>query len=274
MEKLSTITSMIDTLREKADSIIHYAMFFGILVVAFLLVSSMFRFLFGKKAQIGKAITSAMEILCLYMICIVIYSFGLHWDLFVNPLPFMSLQGDTLLLFPILTASFSEICTQVLELLILAFLVNLMNSIIPEGKKLLVWLALRVVTVVLAVIVNGISDVLLNQWMPDGLSAIAPIALIAVLVVLILLGSLKILVGAAMTIANPVIGVLYTFFFSNFIGRALARSILSTALVTGLVVLLNAMNLAAIPIAAAGLIAFIPFLLLLILLWYVVDRIV
>ena len=64
------------------------------------------------------------------------------------------------------------------------------------------------------------------------------------------------------------------FFFSNFIGRALARSILSTALITGLVVLLNSMNLVAISITTASLIASIPFLLLLVLLWYVVDRIV
>lgn len=271
---MDKINEMINAVQQKMDTIINYAIFFGILVVAFLLISSMFRFLFGKKAQIGKAITSAMEILCLYMICIVIYSFGLRWNWFVNPLPFMSLQEESLVLFPILSAGFSEICTQVLELLILAFLVNLMNSIIPEGKKLLVWLAWRILTVVLAVIVNGIADGLLNQWMPDGLSAIAPIALIAVLVVLVLLGSLKILVGAAMTIANPVIGVLYTFFFSNFIGRALARSILSTGLIVGLVVLLNSMNLMVITITTASLIAFIPFLLLLILLWYVVDRIV
>lgn len=271
---MGTITEMFNTLQQKVESIIDYAIFFGILVVAFLLLSSMFRFLFGKKAQIGKAITSAMEILCLYMICIVIYSFGLHWDLFINPLPFMTLEGETLHLFPILDASFSDLCTQVLQLLILAFLVNLMNSIIPEGKKLLPWLLLRVGTVVLALFVNYFTDGLLNQWLPQGLASIAPIVLIAVLLVLILLGSMKILVGAALTIANPVIGVLYTFFFSNFIGRALARSVLSTAFIAGLVVLLNSMNLVAISIKTASLLAFLPFLLLLILLWYVVDRIV
>ena len=271
MEKINELFA---ALQDKVSTIIDYAIVFGILVVAFLLLGSMFRFLFGKMAQIGKAITSAMEILCLYMVCIVIYSFGLHWELFVNPLPFMTLDGDVLRLFPILDASFSQICTQVLQLLILAFLVNLMNSIIPEGKKLLPWLLWRIVTVALALGVNYATDGLLNQWLPEGLASIAPIVLIAVLVVLILLGSMKVLVGAALTIANPVIGVLYTFFFSNFIGRALARSILSTALITGLVVLLNSMNLVAISITTASLIASIPFLLLLVLLWYVVDRIV
>lgn len=271
---MDKINEMITTIQQKAETVVDYAIFFGILVVAFLLLSSIFRFLFGKKAQIGKAITSAMEILCLYVLCIVIYSFGLHWDFFVNPLPFMALQGEMLHIFPILDAGFASICTQVLQLLILAFLVNLMNSIIPEGKKFFIWLLLRIVTVVLAVAVNYFADGLLNQWLPEGLSAIAPIALIGVLVLLILLGSMKILVGAALTIANPVIGVLYTFFFSNFIGRALARAVLSTALITGLVVLLNSMELTVISIAAAGLIAFVPFLLILILLWYVVDRIV
>ena len=97
MEKINELFA---ALQDKVSTIIDYAIVFGILVVAFLLLGSMFRFLFGKKAQIGKAITSAMEILCLYMVCIVIYSFGLHWELFVNPLPFMTLDGDVLRLFP------------------------------------------------------------------------------------------------------------------------------------------------------------------------------
>ena len=271
---MDTIHDLISTIQQKVDSMIHYATTFGIILVAFLLLSSIVRFIFGKKNQIGKSITSAMEILCLYMVCIVIYTFGLRYEWFVNPLPFMTLSGETLHIFPILDMNFSDICTQVLQLLILAFLVNLMNSIIPEGKKLLVWLVLRIATVALAIAVNYFADGLLNQWLPQGLADIAPIVLIAILALLILLGSMKLLVGAALTIANPVIGVLYTFFFSNFVGRALARSIITTGLVAGLVVLLNKFGFVAISIGASSLIAFIPFLLALILLWYVIDRIV
>lgn len=271
---MNYLQSLFHSLQQKIDGYINYITMFGALVVIFLLVSSMFRFLFGKKAQIGISITSAMEVLCMYMVCIVINSFRLQWHWFINPLPFIALHGDQLLLFPILSAGFRQVCTQVLGLLIICFLVNLMNSVLPEGKKIFVWLAFRIIAVILAVLLNYYVDTLLNQYLSNGFEAIAPFVLVGVLVMLILLGSMKILVGAAITIANPVIGILYTFFFSNLIGRALARSILSTGLIVGLVVLLNIKNLVIITVTAANLIAFIPFLMLLVLLWYVVDRIV
>ena len=151
---MDTINQLFATLQQKVDTILDYVLFFVIAIVGFLLISSMFRFLLGKKAQIGKAITSAMEVLCLYVICIVVYSLGVHWDVFLNPLPFVSIENGYMHIFPIVGAGFTEICAQFTKLLLICFLVNLMNSIIPEGKKLWLWLLLRVVTVALVVFVN------------------------------------------------------------------------------------------------------------------------
>ncbi len=271
---MEIITDFLSTLQEKIDIIIDYACLLGILVVGFLFLSSMLRLLFGKKAQIGKAITSAMEILCLYIICIVIFTFELDVNLFKNPLPFISMEGTTLHIFPIFSADHLRICTQVLKLLMIAFLVNLMNSVIPEGKKLWFWLLMRVITVILALGANELLEMILAIWLPQGIAQYAPLALLAVLAVLILTGSLKLIAGVALGISNPIIGALYTFFFSNFIGRALARSILTTVLITALVVLMNDMELVSISIAVSSLIGLIPFLLVAILLWYIVDRIV
>ena len=114
----------------------------------------------------------------------------------------------------------------------------------------------------------------LNTWLPQGITEIAPLILLGVLVLLILLGSLKLIVGVTLFVANPVIGALYTFFFSNFIGRSLARSIISASLITALVYLLNTMQIITIVISASSLVLLIPALLIVILLWYIVDRIV
>lgn len=271
---MDAINQLFTTLQQKVDTILDYVLFFVIAIVGFLLISSMFRFLFGKKAQIGKAITSAMEVLCLYVICIVVYSFGVHWDVFLNPLPFVSIENGYMHIFPIIGAGFTEICAHFTKLLLICFLVNLMNSIIPEGKKLWLWLLLRVVTVVLVVFVNYGLDLALNTWLPQGITEIAPLILLGVLLLLILLGSLKLIVGATLFVANPVIGALYTFFFSNFIGRSLARSIISAGLITALVYLLNTMQIMTIVISASSLVLLIPALLIVVLLWYIVDRIV
>lgn len=268
------MSEFLSTLQQKTDTILDYVLFFLIAALGFLLISSLFRFLFGKKNQLGKAITSAMEVLCLYLLCIVIYSFGIHWDIFLNPLPFISMADGQMQIFPIIGAEFMDICAQFAKLLLVCFLVNLMNSIIPEGRKFWLWLILRVVTVVLVVFVNYGLDLALNAWLPDGIAQIAPLILIATLVLLILLGSLKLIVGIGLFVANPVIGALYTFFFSNFIGRSLARAILSAALITALVYLMNSLGILAMTITAASIVLLVPALFIVVLLWYIVDRIV
>lgn len=270
MEQLHLLFASV---QQKVSNIFRYIGFFGILVIGFLLISSMFRFLFGKRAQLGKAITSAIEILCLYLISIALFCFGLHGEFFISPLPFLSFEDGCLQISPIFQMPFPAICTQFLKLLMIAFLVNVMNSVIPEGKKPHIWLLLRASTVILAIGINYVLDLLLLSWLPNGFGNSAPLILIGVLFLLIALGSMKLVVGATLFVANPIIGALYTFFFSNFIGRALARSIISAGLVAGLVFLLNSLEIYTIAVSATALIALIPVYLLIVGLWYAIDRI-
>ncbi len=261
-------------IHQKATTFLEYACFLVVLIIGFLLISSMFRFLFGKRAQIGKSITSAMEILCLYVLWIAIFCLGLPWDLFVEPLPFLSIKNGYFQVFSIISSDFGNTCTQFLKLLMIAFLVNLMNSIIPEGKKIVVWLFLRVITVLLAIVVNYVLDVALQMWLPQGFGQYAPLILIGVLALLIALGSLKLIVGMTLFVANPLIGALYTFFFSNLIGRALARSIISAGMITALVYCLNTLGIFTIALTFSTMVSLLPLFLIVILLWYGIDRIV
>ncbi len=253
--------------------ILQYLKFTGILVFGFLLLSSMIRFLLGKKAQINRAVSTAVEILCLYVINIVVCSLGLTYEIFLSPLPFVSISGDYLHIFPILQADFAVICDQMLKILIIAFFVNILNDIIPEGKHIITWYLLRLLTVVLAVAANYAIDLLLHTFLPQGFTNIAPLILLLSLVALILLGSLKLLTGVVLVFLNPLVSALYTFFFSNFIGRQLARAIVSTALLTALVVLLNVLEISVVYIAASVLTGFIPLLIILFVLWYIIGHI-
>lgn len=252
---------------------VQYAKFLGILVFGILLISSLSRFLFGKKAQINLAVTSAMEILCVYVVNTVVYALGLQLQHFITPLPFVTMVEDYLLIFPILSAEFTDICHHVLKLLIIAFLVNVINEFVPEGKKLLTWFFLRIITVILAVVVIYFAELALNKYLPQGFADIAPTVLLCALVALILLGSLKVFVGAALAFLDPIVAALYTFFFSNFIGRALAKAMVSTALLTALVVALNYLGIVVVHIAASALTAYIPLLLIVLVLWYIVGQI-
>lgn len=254
-------------------TVLQYGKFLGILVFGILLISSLTRFLFGKEHQINLAVTSAMEILCVYVLNTVIFALGLQLQQFITPLPFVTMVEDYLLIFPILSAEFTDICHHVLKLLIIAFLVNLINEFIPKGEKVLTWLILRLITVVLAVAAIYVAELALNTYLPQGFADIAPTVLLCALVALVLLGSLKVFVGAAMAFLDPIVAALYTFFFSNIFGRALAKAMVSTALLTALVVALDYLGIVVVHIAASALLAYIPLLLIVLVLWYIVGHI-
>lgn len=262
-----------ETITQIGATALQYAKFLGLLVFGVLLLSSLTRFLFGKENQINLALTASMEILCLYALNIVICAFGLHYEFFLSPLPLVTIAEDYLFFFPILTADINAICEQLLKLLIIAFLVNLIGGMIPQGQHLLTWTILRLLTVVLSVAALYGADTLLATYVPQGFAEYAPTILVLSLAALIALGSLKIFVGAALAFLDPIIAALYTFFFSNIIGRALARALVSVLAISGLVALLSYMDITVLHIAADALTAYIPLLIIFVLLWYFVGRV-
>ncbi len=270
---MTDILEFIQNLQEQKDMILSYVKFGGVMIFGFLLLSSLFRFVFGKKNQLNHAVSASIEILCLYIVCILIYSLGLHFNFFLSPLPFVSIEGDFLQIMPILSTDFDLVCQQVLKVVIIAFLVNILDDLMPKGEKLITWFFFRMITVALAVAVNYGADLLIGTFLPPEVFAKAEMFLLLTLVALILLGSLKFITGIVLTFLDPLVGVLYTFFFSNVIGRELAKALVSTAIVTALVALLEHLGMTTIFIAAAGLTAYIPLLIALILVWFLLSKI-
>jgi hypothetical protein len=203
---------------------------------------------------------------------VVLGTFGGELAHFITPLPFVDISGNKLLLFSFVGAPYTAICSEVLSMLILAFLVNLADRWIPRGKNILTWLLFRIVTVVSAFFAHFLVVGILAQYVPEGIATYAPVVLIAVVILLLLTGALKIVVGAALTTVNPIIGALYTFFFANVIGKLITRAVLTTAILAGLIYALGAIGVTGISIAAAALPAYIPILVILVVLWFIVCR--
>ncbi len=271
---IDTVRQSIDTIYQNIDIITQYAKIAGILLFGVLFFSSLFRFLFGKEAQVNKAFSSAVEIFCLYGILIVLHAFGWQWEqFFLSPLPFVSIEGDTLTVFPILEADIYATSSMVLKILVIAFLVNILNDVIPEGQHVITWYFFRILTVVLAVGANYLADLLFTMVLPASVMEIAPTILLVCLVALVLLGSLKLLVGVALVFFDPIIAALYTFFFATFIGRHLARAMVTTSLLTLLVVALDYFEISVFLISSSALLAYIPFLIGVLVVWYIVGHI-
>lgn len=244
-----------------------------ILLVGSLLISLLGRFVFGEKSALCYAMSSAIAILFIYAVTVVLKSLGADFGQWIAPLPFVTVTDNSLALFSFQGAHYTTICTEILSMIILAFLVNIVDGWLSKAKNFFTWLFLRIVTVAVAYAMHLIVVWAFATFLPEGLVTYAPTVLLGVLVLMLLTGALKILVGLALSTVNPIIGGLYTFFFATIIGKKLSKAVLTTAILAALVLLLRYAGITAISIASAALIAYIPFMILLIAIWYLVNRI-
>lgn len=243
-----------------------------VLLLGTLLLNIFGRFVFGKRSALNNAASSAIGILFIYTISVVLRSFGDQFQSIIAPLPFVSISGNTMHLFSFQNAEYTAVAAELLSMIILAFLVNLADGWLPKGKNILTWLFFRCLTVVVGYLLHLIVVGLFATYLPKGIVTYAPVILLALLILLILTGALKIVVGAVLTTVNPIIGGLYTFFFATVVGKQITKAVLTTVILTALVLALQYFGIFVISITAAAMLAYIPFGILLIALWYIVYK--
>ena len=244
----------------------------AIIIGCFLILGIMGRLFLGKKSALNQSVSAGIGILFIYAVTILIYSYGISLDYLVSPLPFVSISGSYLNIFNIVNADYVSICGQVLDMIILAFLVNLVNSWLPFGKKFFGWLFFRVLSVGIAMLLHALVQNLIFAFLPEGLITWAPVILLGLLVLMLTTGALKFLVGLVISTINPLVGFLYTFFFANAVGKQLTRSTLTTLLFCGLIYTMNQSGIVSIFIGSAVIAAYLPLLIVLVILWYIVSH--
>ena len=243
-----------------------------ILLLGTFLLSVLGRFVFGKRSALSLAVSSAIGILFIYAVTVVLKSAGAQFSQLIAPLPFVTISGNDLVLFSFTGAHYTDICSEVLSMIILSFLVNLADGWLPRGKKLFSWLFFRCLTVVIGYLMHLVVVWLFATYLPEGIVTYAPTILLGLLILLLLTGCLKILVGALLSTVNPIIGGLYTFFFATVIGKQITKAVLTTAILSGIVIGLQYIGVHVISIASSALMAYVPLLILLIILWYIVCK--
>lgn len=243
----------------------------GMLIGALLILAVVGRFVFGKRSTLCRAVSSVIGILFIYAITVVLGDAGDQFQKFLAPLPFVTIENDAMVLFNF-QADYTVVCTQVLSMIILSFLMNLADGWLPTGKHIISWVFFRCLGVVIALVLHLVVTGLLTTYLPEGLVTYAPVILLAILVLMLLTGALKFLVGLVLTTVNPLIAALYTFFFANVVGKQITKAILTTGILAGLVWVLQEMGIVTISIAAAALAAYIPLIILLVVLWYIVGK--
>lgn len=256
--------------KEQIQELFPYLSVFALIMLCLGVVG---RVILGKRSALNHSVSSAMAVFFIYIVSTAIYAFR-PFDLqrFIVPLPMVTLAENSMVLFPFQGTSLHLICTQILPLLILCFLVNLLDDIIPQGGKVVSWFLLRFLTIGLAMGLNFIAQWAFNTFLPDVLVLYAPMILLGVLAALLLLGVLNVLLGLVLTVVNPILGAIYAFFFSNMIGKEITKAVFSTVLLCLLFIVLDQLGFYQLDISQSSFITYVPMTSFTMLLWYLLGH--
>lgn len=242
--------------------------------VASLILGVLGRVFLGKRSSLNHSLSAVMGILFIYAVTIVIYTFK-PWNLaqLLSPLPFVTFSGDYLIVFPLTDAKFAAVCAEILSMVILAFLVNLLDTFIPQGKSVIGWLVLRLISVIASMVLHIVVCWAFRTYLPDVLVTYAPTLLLFVLLFMMLSGLINLIFSLMIIMTNPFMGAMYTFFFSNIIGKQVTKAVFTTAILCGVVYILELFGYTLICITTAALLAYIPLAFVMLLLWYLIGHV-
>lgn len=272
-DQLDALLSYAGTLIPADIDILSVLKLIGVLAVVTICLGLLGRLAFGKESSLNQSVCAAIGILFLYVLTVIIYTFK-PWNLeaFLSPLPFVTFEGDYLILLPFRGTPYPILCDRVLSLLILAFLVNLLDFVFPKGKSIPGWYFLRLMSVAVCFILHFALNWVINKYIPNVLTTYAPMILLGVLAAMLLVSLANVILGALLIAVNPIVGAIYAFFFSNKIGRQLSKAVLTTVLLCGVFGLLEYFGYSVILISFSALPAYLPLIISLLLLWFLVGN--
>ena len=157
-------------------------------------------------------------------------------------------------------------------MVILVFLYNLADCLLPDGESPITWFILRILTIIVAMIIHYLITKWTGDFLPDLLVDYGPTILLVCLVASVLMGAVGFILGLVLTVVNPIFGLLFSFFFSNKLGKQLSKAMLTTILLTGIVFALNRLRYSVISISITSLLSYLPMLGVLLGAWYFISR--
>lgn len=227
------------------------------------------RLICGKRSNINQSVSSAIGILMVYVVSIALLTIGSPYDTLIAPLPYLTFSGHNLSVLSLHSTEFPELCHQIIRMMLLAFLTNLLDTFIPRGKKFFSWFLFRCLSVTLAFLGHWLLNWAFTAFLPDFLLTYAPVLLLLLIALLLAVSVFKLVIGVLLgATLGPVVGAIYTFFFSNVVGKQIVKATVTSIILTAIVALLNHFGFTLICLSSQVLIAFLPAVLILVLIWY------
>ena len=241
---------------------------------ASLILGVLGRMVLGKRSSLNHSVSSAMAILLIYALTIVVYTLK-PWNLemFLSPLPFATFAGDYLIILPIHDTAFPALCTEILSMVILAFLINLVGTFMPKGETVISWYLYRFLAVIVCMGLHFGTCWAFETFLPEVLVTYAPSILLILLLLIVFSGIISLILGAILTLNSPFLGAMYTFFFSNVVGKQVSKALFTTLILCAVIYLVGFFGFTVITITAAALLTYIPLAFILLALWYLIGHV-
>lgn len=244
---------------------------FAFITAAVVILAVIGKLAFGKGC-LDHAVASAIAILFVYAFFGVLYRLDKALvDNVVSLLPLIRIDGETLYLFQLKDAGYQALCEQILRVLLLTFMVVALDDLIPDAKNTVSWYILQFIIALVATLAYCFVIHCIDTYWPGLLSSFAPMILVSILVFMLFLGALNVVLSLMLTVVNPLIGAVYTFFLGSAVGKVITKAAFSTLALFALVWFMHALGYSSFSILGGTVIAFLPFMLLMLVLWYLVG---
>lgn len=210
--------------------------------VFFFILRFLLKHIFTKAEHLRRALSVSMNILLIYCIFMVCYVFNpLHIQNYLGRLhlPFIKFEEDKLLFLFSIHNTFPELCTQILGMVFLAFLVSQVFDFVPGNLTPLGMRTQRFIATLFSIVVYyGACWALekVTSRIPEEYLPFIPIGVLGALIVLFILGWLKGLMVKMLVLVNPTFDGLSGFFFKNRFGKHITRAMYATFLLTALAI--------------------------------------
>ena len=155
----------------------------------------------------------------------------------------------------------------------MSFLFNLLGTLIPNGNSVFQWYLMRFLSLLVCMGMHFGVCWAFETFLPEVLVTYAPSILLGILVFMVFSGFISLILGAIITLNSPFLGAMYTFFFSNIVGKQVSKAFFTTLILCGIFFLMGWFGYTVITITSAALLTYIPLAALLLILWYLIGHV-
>lgn len=204
-------------------------------LIAVFILAGLARLVLGQASNVIPSAASCVQLVLVGLIVTGLYAAFPLLRQMLSQLPFLNLFANGFRLISPAQLEYNALFPALLRLFLLALVINFWEELLPKCKKFVSWLLMRLLSAVGSLCCYLLLCEGLQRYCPQLFDQWAMAIVLCIPGCLCLLGICKALLTLAAVVVHPLLGLLFSFFFSHVIGRQLTRSVITSVFFLGLV---------------------------------------